>query len=350
MFELLTSTLLLLLIGVFLYYLLAKVIPKAALTVIGVGFILAVIAIAFISPTYTPVAVLWKVMSIPLTPLGLSLLLILSSVFKINKKGEIKQPAPALLWTALIILILSSNPLISYQIARAIELETIQVEQQKREACVQDCPEPLTPEPFQVGPAIVLLGQGSTEPNLGYRTQIQLTATGSRILYTAQLFRQQRELGSFPIVIVCASPRRNIQGSAEQIDEARDISIVLERLGVPESAIYPETVGLNLRTNALEVQRILSTQLGEDTPTILLVTSALQIRRAAQTFREVGMRVIPRPTDFQTFEGEEGARRRITLADLIPSIQALEITTNVIEEYLATIYYFLRGWLSPIVF
>ncbi|TVQ61492.1 MAG: YdcF family protein [Spirulina sp. DLM2.Bin59] len=343
MFEILTSLLLLLLILVLIYYLLVQVIPRQTLVFLGGGFLIAIILVSFFIPSYGPTAVLWRVVSLPLHPVGLAMVMVLLAVLRI-KKDKIEKPAPTFLWVALITLLLGSNPLIAYQLAQIIELEAVTIEVQKQGICLVNCP----PEP-EVSGAIVVLGSGTTEPNIPYRTQIQLTSQGDRLLYTATLYEQQRARGSTPRVIICAPPRNYLAGNETQISEAEDISRVLQRLGIPRDLIILENRGVHLHMHAVEVRDILN-QTGLAESFVILVTSGLRLRRAAQTFRQVGIRVVPRPSSFHTFQSDGTPERRLTATDFLPSIQALQITHDVIDEYFATIYYFLRGWLSPVVY
>jgi uncharacterized SAM-binding protein YcdF (DUF218 family) len=121
----------------------------------------------------------------------------------------------------------------------------------------------------------------------------------------------------------------------------------LQRFGIPQSQIIQEEKGLTLRQNALEVEKILGNEQLLDRP-IFLVTSGLKMRRATQTFRKLKMKVIPMPTDFYTFQKDVTPKRRITVRDLLPSAEALKITTDVVDEYFSTIYYLLRGWISRV--
>ncbi|NEO26491.1 MAG: YdcF family protein [Kamptonema sp. SIO4C4] len=341
MFEVLASILLILLIGVVLYYLLVQVIPRATLALIGGGFILGVLLLSFFNPTYPPINFLWQIISFPFKPVGLALIFLLVTLSRI-KKQEIKSPGRFSVWIATLILVVSSNPWIAYQSAKSIEWEGVRIEQERQNEFFA------TPDPSVIR-AIVVLADGTTEPNIPYRTQIQLTRTGDRLLYTAQLVReQQQSFGNTPRVIVCANPRQGFTGNTEQLNEAADVSRVLQTLGVPATQINLATDSNNLRQNALEVQEIL-TNLQINNAPFYLVTSGINSRRAIQTFRQLDLLAIPRPTDFYTFQENATPQKRLQVRDLLPSVTALQITTEVLDEYLLLIYYFLRGWLSPIV-
>ena len=346
MFLLLTRVFLWLLVGFAIYYLLIKLIPNKFLTIFGGLAFIALIALAFLNPQDGFISTAWTILSIPLKPIGLTLLLLILGIAPIKLGADIKAPKPYFIWAAFIVLLLSSLPAFAYQMAQLAERDAIVVEQKRQEAL-----QPrgnVTPTGQQRAEAIVLLGEGTTQANLPYRTQIQLTESGDRILYAAELYGRQRSLGNTPIVIVSAGPRRNLKGDEQTIDEARDISSLLQRFGVPAGQIVTDNGGGNLRSSALSVKKVLEDR-GLAGQPIIVVSSGINIRRAQLSFEREGLNVLPRPTDFYTFEsGDQTPKRRIILKDFLPSSQALITTTRVVEEYLSSLFYFLRGWLSPV--
>ncbi len=286
--------------------------------------ILVLIITALISPDSQVGLVVLGILSILFRPLGLSILLLLIACIFI-KNGKIDKPGPTLILVALLILIVASTPVFANWLAQQVEkvaLKTVQTD-----LC---CGE-------RAG-AIVLLGQGTTEPKLSYRKQIQLTNTGDRIPYTAQLFREDRG----PFIIVSAGPRHEL---VNPIIEANDVKKLLIYMGIPPERILIESHGGTTYNNAVEIYRIMQRHhLGR---TIILVTSALEMRRASLTFSRVGFKVIPAPTNFYTFIHQKDNIRHITGADFAPSAEALLLTTRVLDEYFLTFYYFIRGWLAP---
>jgi len=353
MFELLTLALLLLIVGLFIYWLLVKLIPKAALAIVGGVFILTLLGVTFFNPNYRPTAMLWNVVATPLEPLGLAVLLLFFGARLVSQGG--KKSAPGLIWSALLILFVASNPFVSFQWARWVEREAIAVEQRLRDLCQQDCPLLLTPPSQQEVAAIVLIAEGTTEAPIPYRPQVQLTWRGNILTYGAALYEQQLALGNVPQVIVCAGLRRELTGTNDsQVNEVEDIQRVLQRLGIPQTQIQPESAGLDMRGHALRVRELMN-ELTNTSPDevvvpepIHLVTTGIEIRRATQTFRKVGLRVVPRPTGFYTFDREATPKRRWLPEDFLPSVRSLEITTAITHEFWLSLYYFLRGWLFSI--
>ncbi|NEO87340.1 MAG: YdcF family protein [Spirulina sp. SIO3F2] len=347
MFQILSAILLLIVVLLLVWYLMAKVIPKQAFLILGIAFVLAILVVNFFAPDQGFPAELWDIVSVPLKPFGLALFLIFMALLKI-KKGTIEKPGPVMLWLAFGLIFLSSQPGIAYELTQRFEQEAVKIEIKKDGLCNED--ECKDDEKLQNVGAIALLGRGTTEAPIPYRTQIQLTDSGDRILYTDLLYDQQRVWGRTPIVVVCAPRRSGLSGGDDsQRNEAEDISQLLQRLGVPKNQIELRGDAKNLHQSARAVQDVLKSKDLMERP-VILVTSGIQMRRAAQTFRKLNMKVIARPSDFYTFEKGSTPKRNLTLQDFLPSLHAYEMTNAVIEEYLATIYYFLRGWLSPVVY
>ncbi|HEY9604082.1 MAG TPA: YdcF family protein [Allocoleopsis sp.] len=334
MFLLLSQILLWLLIAVIIYNLLLKVIPKAYLTLLGGFLLFAIIVLAFFFPNERLVSAAWSVLSFPLKPLGAAILLLAVALNQGLKNRN-------LIVAALIILLVSSTPFLSNLLARSLEMGEVS---QTRTTGTATAPASATPS----AGAIVVLGRGTTQPNLPPRTQIQLTETGDRILYAAQLYREQVNLGNQPLVIVSAGPREDLQGTPDQTTEANDIASLLTQLGVPRDRIVTETRGVDLRSSAEQVSQILRARNLANTP-VIVVTSGLNSRRARLTFSKVGLNVISRPTDFYSSQPGATPKLRIRVESFLPSVESLGVTTRIVEEFLTTIYYSLRGWLTPVV-
>lgn len=346
MFAILCALLLLILVLLILWYLMAKVVPKQAFLVLGVAFVVAILIINFVSPGQGFTGDVWQIASVPLTPFGLAVFLMFLALIKM-KNGALEKPGPTMLWVAFGIIFLSSQPLISYQLAQLFEQEVVTVEMQQYGLCSDgDCANRPTSEAVA---AIALLGENTTKANIPYRTQVQLTEQGDRILYTDFLYDQQVSQGRRPRVIICAPRRQGLSGNDRQRSEAEDIAQVLQRLGVPRGQMDLRTNSYNLRRSAEEVKASLEQAKIVDQP-VMVVTSGIHLRRAAQTFRRLGMKVVPRPSSFYTFQSQGSPKRTLTIQDFLPSLEAYKVTNEIFKEYLSTIYYFLRGWLSYVVY
>jgi hypothetical protein len=358
MFELITQILVLVGIYFLVRFVLLTWIDRRYLTWLGGLVLVLLMVLAFLDPTNKTVGVLWGVISFPLRPLGLVLILLASSVRVGTKKVDGSQ-----VMAALIILLIASLPLTAY-------LLTAQTEQKSALELSQ------RPTDRDV-PAIVVMGDGTTPSNPAYRLRSQLSniADGlsvtlqSRLLYAGQLYSEQRSRGNTPLVIISAGPQPIL---AQPNVTSTDVitNFLIQRAGVDSSQIRVETEGVDPRSSAIAVRKILSPgdvtdncrlyatcdngsiqEIQRDPAApgaripIQLVTPALGLRRSASTFARLNFAIVPKPTDFYVFQSQAGLRLA-ALTDLIPSAEALVITSRVVDEYLATVYYFLRGWLT----
>ena len=160
--------------------------------------------------------------------------------------------------------------------------------------------------------AIVLLGGGMSAPyGLPYP---DMSGSADRVWHAARLYHA----GRAPLVIASGS------------EEAASSALLLQDLGVPAAAIRVEGESRNTAGNAACTRRLLDA-LGARR--VLLVTSALHMRRARLLFERSGVEVIPAATDH-----EATARRsrpdRWSLAALLPSAEMLERNSCALKERL----------------
>lgn len=362
MFELITQ--ILILVG--LYYLLRAIWPSIYNTKFfawfGVAVLISLIVLAFIYPTNTTIGILWAILSFPLRPLGLTLVLLAFALAEGWKKANKPQVLAAFL-----VLLISSLPITAFLLTAQTEQRNVIEAIQRQDAS----------NPRQVQ-AIVVLGDGTLPLDPAARIRTQVTGPGSgavsvtlqaRLFFAAEQYSLRAQRGSNPLVIVSIGPqpRPDDRGRHLWPSEEKAVVDLLIRCGIPASQIRIDTQGVDPRSSAISVLQILG--LGSDVncrifavcddsvrqlPTvgsgrprvpIVLITPALMIRRSTSTFNNVGFEVIPRPTDFYVFQLQRGIGLA-ALTDLLPSAEALVITTRVINEYLATVYYFIRGWLA----
>ncbi|MBD2464498.1 YdcF family protein [Oscillatoria sp. FACHB-1407] len=342
MFELLTRVLLWVLIVTIIWYIFSRFINKVYLTWLGGLIVFAFIILAFLEPTNKTVGTVWSILSLPLKPLGLAIFLLLNSLKEGTKKIAANQVVAALL-----VLFFTSTPIVSYWLASQTERSastTVQLQ--------GDSP----PNPSTVR-AIVILGDGTSpaDPTYGVRTQFSSPEDGfgtglvSRLYYAGQIYQNLAAQGNTPLVIVSAGPQPD--SGAEGANRTEDTINLLVSAGVPEERILIEPEGVDVRSSALEVEQLLVERGYEKAnDTIVLISPAINIRRATSAFAQVGLQAQARPTDFFAFQLREG-RRLALLSDLVPNVEALALTTRVVDEYLTSVYYFLRGWLlNPVSF
>jgi uncharacterized SAM-binding protein YcdF (DUF218 family) len=247
-------------------------------------------------------------------PVGLVLILLIAAVVV----GRRRNWQTAVLVTAFLLLYLGSTRLVSYALARTLEWQY------------------LPPEPMPQVDVIVVLGGGTD--SLDYPQQIVgLNESGDRLLYAAWLYQQG------------VSDQFLLTGGllpGATLSDAEEMMAAMKIMGVPEEAMWLETASLNTYENALYSREILS-QKGIDR--ILLLTSAFHMPRAVGVFEKQGFEVIPAPTDYFVVvpEWNEDTRPQAVFGvfNLLPTVDALYLTTRVMKEYIGLVVYRLRGWL-----
>lgn len=358
MFELITQ--ILILVG--LYYLLKAIWPsiynKQFFAWFGVAVLVSLIFMAFIYPTNRTIGILWAILSFPLRPLGLTLLLLLYALADDNWR-KVRRPQ---VLAAFLVLLISSLPVTAYLLTAQTEQRSVLEAIRQQEST----------NPRQVQAIVVL---GDIDPAARIRTQVarpgdEITITlQSRLLYAAELYNNRAQRGSTPLIIVSIGPQLLDSKGRPLTGESQAITNLLVGCGVPQSQIRIDMEGADPRSSAISVRKILLGPIAEDIQCrlfavcdngihqlqpagaavqrvpIVLVSPAIMIRRASSAFARLYFEVVPRPTDFYVFQLQKGWELA-ALTDLIPSAEALVVTTRVINEYLATVYYFIRGWLA----
>lgn len=352
---LLTQILLFAAIGLLIWYFLIKILGQKSLAWFGGVVLIALLIVSYSIPDDGVIQRIWQLLSFPLTPLGASILLIGLSLS--NGFSKI-TPRPAAF--ALAILLISSIPLTARLLVSQSEQSIRQAYVRRAELCGEVCRADDIPGTGNLAEAaaIVVLGDRNDidraitiSADIATADAPTYTALAPRINYAADLYAESRRLGGAPFVIVTA-------GSGEQDSDQRAIiREIMARNGIASPDIRIETTGLDIRESAEEVEEFLEEQglIGErderledggnrDDPRVVLVAPAMMMSRAALTFERIGLQTIARPTSFTTLPVDAGDVPR-TLLDLIPSVDALQLTTQYWNELLTSLYYFLRGWL-----
>jgi len=176
--------------------------------------------------------------------------------------------------------------------------------------------------------AVVVLG-GAVESAVTPRLFPDLNDSADRVWHAARLFHA----GKAPLVIVSGG---RMPWHPDDGPEAEAMLTFLSDLGVPAERVLLEGRSSNTRENAVETRRLLEDR---EIDHVLLVTSALHMRRAEATFRAAGVAVVPVATDHEVV-----TRASSTVLDYLPDAGALEGSSRAFKEYLGLFVYRLRGW------
>lgn len=178
--------------------------------------------------------------------------------------------------------------------------------------------------------AIVILG-GATGAVYYPRTYPDICSASDRIIHATRLYKAKKA----PLIIASGG-RLPWSG---KIPEAEPMLTLLEDWGVPKSAVLLEKGSANSWQNAFYTKQVMEEK---GIKRILLVTSALHMRRALATFRSLGIEAIPSPTDF---EEVDAVGDKVTILDFMPDAGDLSDTTRVMREYMGYIAYKWLGWI-----
>ncbi|HET7612138.1 MAG TPA: YdcF family protein [Rhodanobacteraceae bacterium] len=185
---------------------------------------------------------------------------------------------------------------------------------------LQDGYPPRAAHVYPKAQAIVVLGGSDLLRSSGHPRAHRRSAPPSRPGFGLALYHAQRA----PIVLLSGG------GGA-----ALKMATTLRRDGVPPDALQTETRSGNTHQNALYSAAILRR---EHKHRILLVTSAMDMPRAAASFERQGLTVIPAPVPYDPeWLGE-------TRHDWWPQHRALYLTSRCLHEIVGLWVYELLGW------
>ncbi len=345
-------------VGWFIWQIMVNIIDRKFLTWFGGAIILALVALSFYDPNDETIGAIWKILSFPLTPLGASLVLLLMSIKEFSFKDGFKKVNGRYVGVALAILLVSSIPLVARTIVNQAERAVEEAYLAQQGICSDVCPVEIpTTAPLNAVSTIVVFGENIdvVVPPRDFPNRIDSSVTlnpilVSRLSSAARLYDRLRQNGSNPFVIVTAGA--TLGNEAERNEKNQVLLNFLGSQGVPLEVLRIERSGLDVRRAVRETKRFLEDQgiLGDlnlaqrDSARIAIVAPALAMRRTALAFEKESLQVVAWPTNLYGTSAATGDTLA-KLSDLVPSAEALRVTTLYWDEFLTSIYYFLRGWL-----
>jgi uncharacterized SAM-binding protein YcdF (DUF218 family) len=258
-----------------------------------------------------------KLLPLFLYPLGLALALQLAALL-----GRRRTWGPWASGAGLTLLWLCATPWVSRELVWGLE------ERASR----------LTPSPLPRADAVMVLG-GGLRPALPPRRGVEVAEAGDRLLTGVDLLRQ----GQAPWLVVSGGVV-SFTAADPAPSEASSAARLAVALGVAKERIVPSGEARNTAEEAAALQRI-ARQRGWRS--VLLVTSATHLPRAAATFRQrTDLTIVPVACDFLLPERRTLGRPTpaSVLFSLLPTADALATTTQVLKEHLGSLAYRLRGW------
>ena len=250
---------------------------------------------------------LHKLLPIFLLPTGITLILLLAGLWFKRRW---------LIGCAIILLSLSSMPIVSHYAMRAAE-------NYAQRLSANSVP--------QAGAIVVLSGGRVIAPGAA---QISEWGDANRFFGGVELFKA----GKSPWLIFTGgwSP-----GNATARLEGDVLSEYAQAFGVPAAQILTTKKVVNTEEEAQAVAALFHTQknltISNRKPRILLITSAFHMPRAKFLFEQVGLEVVSFPVDFKVSEGSD-----LSVLDFLPSAAALAQTETAWRELYGRLFYLIK--------
>lgn len=179
----------------------------------------------------------------------------------------------------------------------------------------------------------ILVLSGGVRPARAPGLRADAGPSAERVIHAARLYRA----GKAPVVIASGGRHDRRPGVAPDAEAMADL---LVELGVPRDAILLEARSRTTHENCALTKPILDQH---HIHSVLLVTSAIHMRRALATCRSAGIDAAPSPTDFEAPSRPTGG-----IMSWRPDSGALDRSSRTIWEILGFTYYRSRGWIrSP---
>jgi len=173
--------------------------------------------------------------------------------------------------------------------------------------------------------AIIVLGGGVQEQAPDYQNKDALTRFGMmRTIYAAQIAKHT----GLPIFATGGTPL-----SSRTTSESSVMKHWLITFGIHASQIHEENKANTTWENATFSTKLLNKR---NIHTVVLVTSAWHMPRAAWCFEQQGLNVIPAPTDYLTDQADNDIR------SFLPRWDRLAESGRALHEYLGLFWYKLK--------
>jgi uncharacterized SAM-binding protein YcdF (DUF218 family) len=178
-------------------------------------------------------------------------------------------------------------------------------------------------------PAIVVLGAGD-ETIFGWEDErlfLPYSSAAARVLEARRIFR----LINAPWII--SSGGKSDPGNPSE-PASTNMRTLLVQIGVPADRIVLESESRNTHDEAVAIAAMLPSLHADR---VVIVTSAVHMRRSLATFRAAGIAAIPAIVQHQHY----GMRWSEWL---IPSYSGLSFSSDLLHELVGIPYYWIRGW------
>ncbi|MCP9834461.1 MULTISPECIES: YdcF family protein [unclassified Cyanobium] len=260
-----------------------------------------------------------KLLPLGLYPLGLALLLQIAGLLTRQRRIGLVLSS-----VGIVLLWLAATPLLSRQLVWGLE------EQAAR----------LTPSPIPKADAVLVLG-GGLRPALPPRQGVEVNEAGDRLLRAVALMREDKA----PWLLVTGG-KVSFMANDPASGEAKLAKALATSLGVAADRIVTSEEG---RNTAEETSALVRVARQRGWTSLLLVTSATHLPRSLATLRRAApeFRIIPVACDFQLPDRRSFGTPTLasSVLGLLPSAEALVLTTTAMREHLGLLAYRWKGWI-----
>ena len=174
-------------------------------------------------------------------------------------------------------------------------------------------------------PAAILL-TGTTATNSQQQTFFGTTA--DRFIQALRLYHR----GVVPRIIVSGG---NSSLSKTPAFENKFLLQQLKDMAVPDTAVFTDSLSRNTYESAVQCKQLLA-QL-KITDTVLVVTSAMHMRRSMASFNKAGIAARPHPANFEVIDWQP------KWSDVIPDVSLLSQWRYLLKEMVGMVAYRLTG-------
>jgi uncharacterized SAM-binding protein YcdF (DUF218 family) len=185
-----------------------------------------------------------------------------------------------------------------------------------------------TREQAQGAQAVIVLGGGTLSHVADGMAVDDVGASALRLIEAVRVYK----LIGDPLVVVSGGNTQLLHPPRPEADAYREVVI---RLGVPPSRILVEDQGMTTREEALYLKPMLSAR---GLTRCVIVTSPTHMARSLAVFREVGLDPVPSAA-------RQWGDQEMSPWSLVPTRQSLTLSDGALYDYMATVYYWMRGWL-----
>ena len=242
-----------------------------------------------------------KLLPLFVLPLGVSSILLVVGLVKRRRR---------LIWAGVVVLLVSSNPMVGYFCIRSAEGWT-----QRR--LIEGIP---------VADAVVVLSAGQTLAPGPARVS-EWNDANRFFAGTELLLAGKAALLVFTGSVIAGAPGLRTEGDV--------LAAQARAQGVPADRIVVTPRVLNTADEAREVATVLRSRQVQN-PRVVLVTAAFHMPRARQLFNQAGFVVEPFPVSFRS------PAFRMTVFSFLPSVTSLRDTQTALRELYGRAFYWVK--------